>query len=252
MNGETDENIHNEQAGFDAEPQAAFMGSTSSAKTMADGSLRISIDLSPGDSIGAFTAFGSPGSAVALARLTNSAAIEEERPKVSPKGPYGNYARDLMKSGFFRAPAVWAGCGTDAEYLDWVKHQPSALSGDFSEWHDDGEAYSIPAHVRRVENGSGTAIKPPYSAIPLTNEEHQRTHLHGDSAIGSETWWEQNRVKYVSDWAWTALKEKLGFESYTLIPPGRIVSWANLHQCEQYLPRIFNGTNPEDPTESES
>ena len=236
---------------FEEEP-VAIMGSSSKCSTLADGTLRVQVDVRPQDSKRAFELFGTPGAAIAMARLTDEVAVEEDRPKASTKGPYGNYARDLMKSGFFRCPAVWAGCGTDADYLDWVKRQPSALSGDFSEWHDDGEAYSIPAHVRRVENGSGTAIKPPYSAIPLTNEEHQRTHLHGDSAIGSETWWEQNRVKYVSDWAWTALKEKLGFESYTLIPPGRIVSWANLHQCEQYLPRIFNGENPEDPAESES
>ena len=53
-------------------PMAAFMGSTSSAKTMADGSLRVTIDLSPMDAIGAFTAFGSPGSPVAFVTRSRS------------------------------------------------------------------------------------------------------------------------------------------------------------------------------------
>jgi hypothetical protein len=59
----------NAPGGDDMEAKAAFLGATARAQTMADGSLRITIDLNPDDAIGAFTAFGSPGSPVAVARI---------------------------------------------------------------------------------------------------------------------------------------------------------------------------------------
>ena len=166
---------------MDEDLPAAFMGTSTRSQTMADGSLRITIDLSPKDAIGAFTAFGSPGSSVAIARLEDKVALEEMRPQAGKRQPlYGKLAKELKLSGFFRTPAVWEAIGTDDEYLAWVKRQPSAVTGVFSEYHDNGEGYSIPAHVRRVEHGAGTAIKPPYSAIPLTKNQHDDTHQHGD------------------------------------------------------------------------
>ncbi|MGB2815280.1 MAG: hypothetical protein WBC75_09380 [Dehalococcoidales bacterium] len=220
---------------------AAFLGSSSGCRTMADGTLRITVDLAPLDAIGAFTAFGAPGSPVALARISNSAALEEGRPKTGKpvKGPYGEYAKKLVQSGFFRSPAVWAGIGTDEEYLEWVKHQKCAKSGDFSEYHDDGEAYNIPAHVRRVEHGSGTAIKPEYSAIPLTNIWHQKAHQMGDSVVGDELWWDKMRIHYVSQWAYETMKAKMGYDSYTDMAPHRLVDWAKQHELTQYLPMSY-------------
>ncbi|MDH3376152.1 MAG: hypothetical protein OEQ39_04180 [Gammaproteobacteria bacterium] len=224
---------------FDSEePSAAFLGSSSSAKTMADGTLRITIDLSPADAIGAFTAFGKPGSAVAIARITDKAAVEAERP-TRVKGPFGELAKKLVQSGFFRSPEVWAGIGTDEEYLEWVKHKPSAISGEFSEFHDTGEQYCIPAHIRRVQYGSGTAEKPPYCAIPLTNAEHQQTHQHGDSSLRPEEWWDKQRIKYVSKWAFETLKGKMGYDSYTDMAPHRLVDWASQRELIQYLPLAY-------------
>jgi hypothetical protein len=229
----------NEDIGSE-EQKAAFLGSSSSSKTMADGSLRVTIDLSPADAIGAFTAFGSPGSPVAIARIDNTAALEADRAEmVKRKGPFGEYAQKLVQSGFFRSPDVWAGVGTDEEYLEWVKHQKSAKSGQFSEYHDDGEAYCVPAHVRRVEHGAGTAIKPPYSAIPLTNLEHQEAHALGDGAVGSEEWWDKMRIKYVSKWAYETLKSKMGYDSYTDMAPHRLVAWASQRELTQYLPLAY-------------
>ena len=244
------ENMNDEDFGSE-EQKAAFMGASSSAKTMADGTLRVTIDLAPMDAIGAFTAFGAPGSPVAIARINNDTAVEEMRPKVDKpvKGPYGEYARKLVQSGFFRVPAVWAAAGSDAEYLAWVKRQRCAKSGGFSEFHDDGEAYCIPAHVRRVEHGSGTAIKPEYSAIPLTNIWHQKAHQEGDSVVGDEEWWMRMRVKYVAQWAYETIKETLGFESYTDISPKTLVEWAS-DEILQYLPKsIIDGASE---SESES
>lgn len=217
--------------------QEVFMGTTSRAQTMADGSLRIQVDLAPADAIGAFTRFGTPGSAIAVARLADAVAVEQSRPTAGAhQSLYGQFAKDLKLSGFFRTPAVWEAIGTDAQYLAWVKLQPSALSGKFSEYHDNGDKYCIPAHVRRVEHGAGTGIKPPYSAIPLTNDEHQQAHQEGDNSIGSNPWWEKKRIKYVQDWAWQALKEQLFYDSWSMVPPTELAKWANDKGVYRYLP----------------
>ncbi|MCE9567467.1 MAG: hypothetical protein K8U57_36155 [Planctomycetes bacterium] len=69
----------------------------------------------------------------------------------------------------------------DQAFLDWIKRQPSAISGQFSEYHDSGEAFSIPCHVRRARD-AGTGYKPLYSAIPLTDAEHKFQSQHGEIA----------------------------------------------------------------------
>lgn len=236
---------------MDTEDPAAFLGATSSAKTMADGSLRVTIDLNPADAIGAFTAFGSPGSPVAVARIKTEVALEKGRPK-KVKGPYGEYAQSLVRSQFFRTPAVWQGIGTDEEFLDWIRRQKSALSGVYGEYID-GEGFSVPAHVRRVDLGSGTAIKPEYAAIPLTDKEHKRAHQHGDSEIGDDDWWRRMRIKYVEKWAYETLKRKMGYDSYTDIPPHRLVEWADQHDLVNYLPIfIINAEIEEHTQESEA
>lgn len=228
---------------------SAIMGSSSKASTMADGSLRLQIDIRPEDAQNAFKLFGTPGSAIALARLTDEVAVEHDRPKPE-KGPYGKYAQALVASGWFRIPKVWEGIGTDEEYLDWVKHQPCALTGNFSETHDTGEQYCVPAHVRRVEHGSGTGIKPKYSAIPLMHDLHTRAHQHGDTSLRPEEWWDKQRIKYVSDWAFETLKKKLNYESYTDIPPTTLVAWALQRDLMNYLPFEFHGENTESKAES--
>jgi len=223
----------------DEDELLAIMGSTARAQTMADSSLRLTIDISPKDMQTAFTMFGTPGTAVALAVIKNEVAVEHDRPKADLKTEYGEYARSLKLSDFFRTPAVWKAVGKDAWYLEWVKRQPSALSGEYSEFHDDGGEYCIPAHVRRIEHGSGTAIKPPYSAIPLTKMEHDKAHQEGDSAIGTEEWWQKERINYVSTWCWVELKATLDWESWADMPPLVLVDWCSENGLLNYLPSVY-------------
>ena len=222
------------------EAKAAFLGATARAQTMADGSLRITIDLNPDDAIGAFTAFGSPGSPVAVARIQSEVALEEGRPKTDKpaKGPFGEYAQKLVQSGFFKSPDVWEGIGTDEEFLEWVRSQKSAKSGKFSMFVE-GVGTCVAAHVRRVDLGSGTGIKPEFSAIPLTNDEHQLAHQKGDSAIGDDDWWRRKRIKYVEKWAYETLKRKMNYDSYTDMAPHRLVAWASQRELTQYLPLSY-------------
>lgn len=71
--------------------------------------------------------------------------------------------------------------GTDREYHEFIKRQPSCISGEYSEYHDTGEAFCIPAHVRRSRD-AGTAFKPRYAQVPLTDAEHKTQSQLGEAA----------------------------------------------------------------------
>lgn len=160
-------------------------------------------------------------------------ANEPDEPIRQPKkGPYGSYAHALHACGFFRAPAVWKALGTDEQFLAWLTTQPCAARrrggcrGDV-----------VPAHVRRVADGAGTAIKPAYSAIPLCDGHHTDSqHQHGESALGGKEWFDRRRVEALEAWAHHRLCEIAGVESLTQVPPERIVNWANRNGLAHYLP----------------
>lgn len=65
----------------------AVMGATGTVKTMADGTFRIVIDIDPRYAQEAFKLFGAPGTPVALARLTNAAAVQQDRAAQAPAEP---------------------------------------------------------------------------------------------------------------------------------------------------------------------
>lgn len=69
----------------------------------------------------------------------------------------------------------------DAAFLEWLRTQPSCLSGQFSEFVN-GQGRNVAAHVRRAAN-AGVAIKPLFSAVPLTDEEHKIQHQHGEHGL---------------------------------------------------------------------
>lgn len=161
-------------------------------------------------------------------------ALETEPPKKRQAGPHGQFYAVLHRAGFFYNPKVLAALGTDAEYLDWVKRQPSCVSGQFSEFHENGDKFSIPAHVRRVAAGAGTAIKPPYSAVPLTNDEHQRQHKEGEDVFGGKDFFDQKRGEYVLRWAKSRFYTLLGVESLSdCSPAGFIALCRHLGIAEQ-------------------
>jgi len=89
--------------------------------------------------------------------------------------------------------------GTDTEYLDWLRCWPSCLSGAYSEVVN-GEGKCEAAHVRRVASGAGVAIKPEYSAVPLTHDEHNLQHQKGESAFTSPEWFEREANRYLAMW----------------------------------------------------
>lgn len=58
---------------------SAVMGASSTIRTLVDGSLKLSIDIEPRHAQAAFALFGAPGTPIALARITNEAAVEQDR-----------------------------------------------------------------------------------------------------------------------------------------------------------------------------
>lgn len=164
-------------------------------------------------------------------------ATDEE--PVNPTKPYGHTATKLYSGGFFFVPNVLKCIGSDQSYREWLQKQPSVYSGEFSEYVN-GEGRCIAAHVRR-SGEAGTAYKPQYSCIPLTNDEHTLQHQQGESALTGLDW-EKQKNKYLVEWAKTTLSAMLGYSSMGYVVPKELASWCKANDLEQYLPRAYRET----------
>lgn len=90
---------------------AAIMATTGRVTTMADNTLRLIVEVAPADAKRAFELFGAQGTSIALAVLTNSAAIEAGRSDmmagtIDGKGPHGKSWVSFYKAGTFFAPEL--------------------------------------------------------------------------------------------------------------------------------------------------
>jgi len=221
---------------------------------MVDNTLRITFDFEPKDAANAFEMFGERGTPAAIALIKREASIRELRKtetevettpeetenaeiyEVGNIGNWGTYAASLYKTGFFYAPKVLAVLGSDEEYRQWIQKQPSAYSGDFSEWiHGDGRC--IAAHVRRAGE-AGTAYKPLYACIPLTNDEHMLQHKSGESAL-IDFDWDKARAEYQVKWVKARLYEIFGIDSLTKMHPDDFKHWAEEKELTVYVPRVY-------------
>jgi hypothetical protein len=137
------------------------------------------------------------------------------------------------------ARKVWEAVGTDEEYLEWCKHQKCAKCRWTPHWEMDTFMLCDPAHVRRVSDGSGTGIKPAYSAIPLCHKCHVEQHTHGESYLGGKESFDKLRIQHVQSWLWETLKMQLGFAHWSEIPPETLVAWAREHDLVDALPDCY-------------
>lgn len=170
---------------------------------------------------------------VAVALLTNEAAIEDMQPKEDH--PYGNEAKILKQSPLFRTPEVWQAIGTDDAFRVWIRQQACCICGHLP--CDEGHIEA--AHVRRIAAGAGMGIKPKYSCIPLCRSCHQMQHNEGESFLGGKEFLDKQRILYVSKWAWEALKEQLGKSHWYDVTPETLRLWAIKHGIDKYLPQIY-------------
>lgn len=70
---------------------------------------------------------------------------------------------------------------SDKKYLEWLSYQPSCLDGAFNQYID-GVGRNIACHVRRASN-AGTGYKPPFSAVPMTDEQHKLQSFMGEYTV---------------------------------------------------------------------
>lgn len=103
---------------------AAIMATTGKLSTLADGTLRIVVEIPPGHAKDAFSLFSAPGTPVALARIAPEVSvgqmrketIEAARESVSAgKGPHGAAYTLLYRSGFWFAGALHEALGITGE-----------------------------------------------------------------------------------------------------------------------------------------
>ena len=103
----------------------AIIASTVGVKTMADDTLRLTIDIDPRYAGEAFALFGKRGSACAIARLTNEAAVEDMRAEpiavVEEKPKGGALARLAGQLCQQQAFIDWLGVSTDQEAAEVIR-----------------------------------------------------------------------------------------------------------------------------------
>lgn len=171
---------------------------------------------------------------VAFAEVEQGEALAAAPKPPQEEKPYGKLASELYRVGFFFNPKVLKAIGTDAEYLEWIEKLPCCAPEGEITWgavlDTDAIRHSgdiVAAHVRRIANGAGAAIKPPYSAIPLCDAHHKLQHQKGESVFpGGKDWFDKQRAKYVQEWASHYLADHLGFKSMGHIHPELLRAWA--------------------------
>lgn len=147
-----------------------------------------------------------------------------------PVTTYGLLAAKLRQSSFFRSADVWQAVGTDREFLDWIPTQTCCVKAPYHV----GDV--IAAHVRRVADGAGTGLKPPYSAVPLCTHHHDIQHNQGEGAIGGKEFLDQARIETLVKWGWADLKKQLGYAHWSEVPPRVLNTWAMENRVINYLP----------------
>lgn len=164
---------------------------------------------------------------------------------IAAKPEYGAQARTLRQSiNFLRNRKIWEAVGTDKEYQDYLRTKPCAHCKWTPHYEFDLFVPSEPAHVRRVSDGAGTAIKPKYAAIPLCPTGkglscHQNQHQQGESFLGGKEWVDQARINHVVAWVWESLKAQLGYDHWNDVPPPTLLAWAVEHGVDKYLPECY-------------
>lgn len=223
----------------DPEQKAALIVTRRPYRELSDGTLRVQIDVDPRDKPAFLLMFPDSGDPMVVARITDAAQREDLMNHVAPKG-FGEEARILKQSGFFRSPDVWKAIGADSNFLAWLRQQRCVADvGMLPHEQKACGGMIVAAHVLRIANGAGKGIKPEYSAIPLCDKHHRLQHQHGESYVGGADHFDKQRIRHLQNWGWQRLKEQLGVESMTALEPGRLVAWAENKGVVEALPRAY-------------
>lgn len=207
---------------------AAISGMLMSYRTLADGGLRITIDLPTTESSHFHQLFAEVHCQVAVARM-NAAELSEQVPQ-----DYGNYAKALRLSVFFGTPEVWRATGSDEQFLAFVRTQKCCARSGVP---CDGPIQA--AHVWRQRDGFGKGIKGPYAAVPLCAGHHRLQHNQGENAIGGRAYMEESAHKARIAWIWAEIKDDIGVASMRDAEPAKVYAWCQKRGIERHLPAAF-------------
>jgi hypothetical protein len=209
---------------------AAIAGNLNGYKTLADGTLRITVDLPETETRHFHELFPAVHCEVAVApmRPTQLAASQ------TTKGQYGELARKLRLSAFFSYIEVWKATGSDAAFLEFVRTQKCGARSGIP---CDGPIQA--AHVWRLEDGFGKGVKGDYAAIALCAGHHRAQHNSGEDAIGGRPYMEAKRHETLVHWIWHTIKTDIGVESMADAEPAKVLAWAQKRGVDRYLPAEY-------------
>jgi hypothetical protein len=207
-------------------------------KEYEDGSLAVRILIAPPDKQTFMRLLPDVNLPIFIARETHDSAQKSLQDQAIQT--YGEFAQELrLHSDWMGNPKVWQAIGTDEQYLEWCRNQKCAHCSRAPEWEMDTLVLNEAAHVRRVANGAGTAIKPPYSAITLCSGCHREQHQRGEDAIGGKVRVDKLRLNHVKQWAWERMRVIFAVESMREANPADVLSWAKSHGIERHLPICY-------------
>lgn len=209
----------------------AIAGMLMSYRTLADGGVRVTIDLPTTESRHFHSLFPEIHCEVAIARLV--ADIANAQAAESPRD-YGQYAKALRLSVFFGIPEVWSAVGTDEQFLAYVRTQKCIARAGVP---CNGPIQA--AHVWRLRDGFGKGVKGPYAAVPLCAYHHQLQHNNGEEAIGGRAYMEQMAQECRRRWIWAEIKDDIGVASMRDAEPAKVYAWCEKRGVEKYLPAAF-------------
>lgn len=216
---------------------SAISGTRRSMKELVDGTIRVQIDIDPAFRDDFFKLFGKIDMPVALAPLVADFEKHEGDITEPEKPKSGQHIAELYKHGFFYNPKVLAALGPDEQYLEWVKNQPCAFDLGLGACDCDGDV--VAAHVRRIASGSGTGIKPEYSAIPMCNKHHMEQHHYGESHFGGKEVFDTKAGEYKAKWAHMKLRKVFNVEHLRDVSLEDIRAWATEANVYHALPSMF-------------
>jgi len=248
----------------------AIAGTRRSAKEMADGTLRVAVDIEPRDKARFHALFPEIDMPIAIApmQLGRYPAVSQDAPEKETGTDdahnyfgkqYGAQAKALRLSSFFRTPEVWRAVGSQEDFTEWVQNQGCIVCGmqDYTGM-DSGESKCEAAHVRRAGE-SGTSFKADYALVSMCHEHHRHAqHDHGETKAFREylrlknnaperlvteaeakDWFNKKRIETVQAWCWDTLKTKLGYDSWAEISPIVLSDWAEKNAVFHYLPNEY-------------
>lgn len=241
----------------------AISGTRRQIRELVDGTIEVKLHIDPRFKAEFHRLFPEIDMPVALAPLQpdfeSGQAVPEKEKAVREEKPYGKQASLLYKVGFFLNPKVLAAIGSDSEYLEWVRQQPCAITGEFDYNKDEATGETRErceaAHYRSIEGGAGTGIKPQYSAIPLLRQWHMAQTADGyavfvgrlrnrpgmmDAETAGRIWMEKKSHEYLEKWA----SHKLAQDYFTqrsigYVNPRDLRKWADEHGVYHWLPQGY-------------